>query len=136
MSRRLSGAGQGRYSWDEVADESRRQQEQRRPQTGAAAWVAPLALTRWSALLRIVGQLLDARRVTAACVLDTTLATPDNPRDYQVRVLVNDEVVVDGDDVQVHLLRVRTQQIAGQQPPAPPEHAESRRPWWAVWRRD
>jgi hypothetical protein len=129
-----SGVEGRSYSWEELQRESERQRQQRQAQPDAASWVAPLALTRWSALLRIVGQLLDTRRV-GECVVDATVASPAAPRDCQVRVLVGDDVLVDGDDVQMHILRVRTQQIAAQQSPAPLESAEPRRPWWAVWRR-
>jgi hypothetical protein len=129
-----SGAAPRAYSWDDLRRESERQQQQRQAQPEAASWVAPLALARWSALLRITGQLMDTRHV-GACVVDATLASTTSPRDCQVRVLVGDDVVIDGDDVQMHILRVRTQQIAVQQPPTPLESAAPRRPWWAVWRR-
>jgi hypothetical protein len=129
-----SGAESRSYSWDELARESQRQRQQRQAEGEVASWVAPLALTRWSALLRIVGQLLDTRHV-GECVVDASLASPTEPRDCQVRALVGDDVVVDGDDVQMHILRVRTQQIAQREPPTPLESAEPRHPWWAVWRR-
>jgi hypothetical protein len=129
-----SGAEPRTYSWDELQRESERQRQQRQERPDAASWVAPLALTRWSALLRIVGQLLDTRRV-GECMVDASLASPATPRDCTVRVLVGDDVLVDGDDVQMHILRVRTQQIAAQQPPAPLESVEPHHPWWAIWRK-
>lgn len=128
-------AGGRAYTWDELLALSREQQRQRQAQVDTTSWVAPLALTHWPALLRIVGQLLDTRRVTT-CEIDATLAPIDAPRDCQLRALVGDDVVVDGDDVQMHLLRVRTQQIAVQQPPTPLESAAPSHPWWAIWRRD
>ncbi|HEY7060034.1 MAG TPA: hypothetical protein VII06_01035 [Chloroflexota bacterium] len=130
-----AGAERRAYTWDELARVSEEQRQQRHAGSEASSWVAPLALTRWSALLRIVGQLLDTRRV-GECVVDASVAVSETPRDCQVRVLVGDEVVIDGDDVQMHLLRVRTGQIAQQQPPTPLERAAPSRPWWAIWRRD
>jgi hypothetical protein len=102
--------------------------------SGAASWIAPLALTRWSALLRIVGQLLDTRRV-AACSIDAAVAVLNAPRECEVRAMVGDEMVVDGDDVQIHLTQVRTRQIAVQQPSTSLEDDEPHRPWWAFWQR-
>src|SRR5690349_5891014 len=58
-----TGAEQRAYTWDELARASEEQRQQRQTGGEAGSWVAPLALTRWSALLRIVGQLLDTRRV-------------------------------------------------------------------------
>jgi hypothetical protein len=123
------------YTWDDVLAESERQREQRQAPGGAASWVAPQALTHWSALLRIVGQLLDTRRI-GACTIDASVAPSHAPRDCQVRAIVDDQVLVDGDDVQMHLTQVRTRQIALQQPPMPLDYDAPRRPWWAFWRRD
>src|SRR4051794_27086518 len=129
------GAVAGRAcSWDDLLAASAQERQQRQAGADATAWVAPLALTRWSALLRIVGQLLDTRRI-GDCVIDATLAPATEPRDCQVRVLVGDDVLVDGDDVRMHILRVRTQQIAAQEPATPLEPLALRRPWWAFWRR-
>ena len=122
------------YTWADVLAESQRQREQRESHSGAASWIAPLALTRWSALLRIVGQLLDTRRV-AACSIQAAVAAPSAPRECEVRVMVGDAMVVDGDDVQMHLTQVRTRQIAVQQPSTSLEDDEPRRPWWAFWQR-
>ncbi len=131
---RADGAERRAYSWGDLQRLSEQQRQQRQEDADAASWVAPLALTRWSALLRIVGQLLDGRRL-GECVIDAMLATPAAPRDCQVRVLVGDDVLVDGDDVRMHLVRVRTRQIARQHPPLPLASAAPERPWWAVWRR-
>jgi hypothetical protein len=49
--------------------------------------------------------------------------------------MVGDEMVVDGDDVQIHLTQVRTRQIAVQQPSTSLEDDEPHRPWWAFWQR-
>jgi hypothetical protein len=62
------------YTWHEIHSQSRSQQEHRRVQSRPAPWLDPAALTRWSVLLRVVGQLLDAQGVSD-CVIDAAVAT-------------------------------------------------------------
>lgn len=126
---RAGGAyGRREYRWSALDRQSRAQQAYRgaSPPTGAD----PLTGARWSALLRVVGHLLDARGVHY-CHVDGTLAEPEAPHGCQVRAKVADRVVLDSDEVREHLRWLRDQRIDVQHAdtlPAP-------RPWWAVWRR-
>ncbi|HZS02589.1 MAG TPA: hypothetical protein VFE37_27995 [Chloroflexota bacterium] len=127
-----SAYGVRSYAWEEIKTQSRAQQEHRRAQPRAAPWMDPAALTRWSVLLRVVGQLLDAQGVSN-CVIDATVASPDAPESCRVQVTAEGRAVLDGEAVRLQLLRLRTRHVeARTQAPAAP----AARPWWAFWRRD
>jgi hypothetical protein len=119
------------YTWHEIHSQSRSQQEHRRVQSRPAPWLDPAALTRWSVLLRVVGQLLDAQGVSD-CVIDAAVATPDVPEACRVQVITDGRSVLDSEAVRLQLLRLRTKYIEARE--QAPER-ETSRPWWAFWRR-
>jgi hypothetical protein len=119
------------YDWNDLESQSRAQQRHRRPQARPAPWMDPAALTRWSVLLRVVGQLLDAQEIRE-CHIQAAVATPDSPQECRVEVVSGGKVVVDEEQVQLHLLRLRTRHVDRRSA----EASGDRRPWWAIWRRD
>ena len=121
-----------RPTWHEIEAQSRSQQEHRRNQPRPAPWMDPAALTRWSVLLRVVGQLLDAQGVSD-CVIDAAVASEDAPEGCRVQVTADDRVVLDSEAVRLQLLRLRTKYIEARD--CAPEPAPER-PWWAFWRRE
>jgi hypothetical protein len=127
-----SAYGIRKYTWQEIGAQSRAQQEHRRAQPRSAPWMDPAALTRWSVLLRVVGQLLDAQGVSD-CVIDAAVAAADSPEGCRVQVTTEERAVLDSEAVRLQLLRLRTKYIeARDQGPEP----EPSRPWWAFWRRE
>jgi hypothetical protein len=123
--------GHRAYAWSDLDSQSRAQQRHRRSIPRSAPWMDPAALTRWSVLLRVIGQLLDAQGIRE-CTMQVSVASPDDPQECRVTVKTNGKVVVDNEQVQLQLLRLRTRYVDARaaDPPA------ARRPWWAVWRRD
>jgi hypothetical protein len=127
-----TGYGVRHYSWQEIDAQSRSQQEHRRAQPRSAPWMDPTALTRWSVLLRVIGQLLDAQGV-ADCVIDAAVAPPEAPENCRVQVIAEGQVVLDSEAVRLQLLRLRTTYIdARERTPQP----VAQHPWWAFWRRN
>jgi hypothetical protein len=127
-----SAYGVRNYTWHELEAQSRSQQEHRRAQPRPAPWMDPAALTRWSVVLRVIGQLLDAQGVSD-CVIDAAVASEDAPEGCRVQVTAEDRVVLDSEAVRLQLLRLRTKYIeARDRTPA----ESSDRPWWAFWRRE
>ncbi len=122
--------GVRRYTWQEIEVQSRAQQQHRRATGRPAPWMDPMALTRWSVLLRVVGQMLDAQGV-GECVIHAAPAPADAPEACRVQVRVGQRVIVDSEAVRLHLLRLRTRQSEA----APQAAVASARPWWAFWRR-
>jgi hypothetical protein len=126
---RAGGAyGRREYRWSELERQSRAQQAYRGTRPPGAR--DPGTATRWSALLRVVGYLLDREQIHY-CVVDATLAEPEAPDAFQVRVKVADRVVLETDAVGAHLRWLRSQQVDVHHAEALPAH----RPWWAIWRR-
>ncbi len=123
--------GHRTYDWGDLGSQSRAQQRHRRPTPRAASWMDPAALTRWSVLLRVIGQLLDAQGIRE-CTMQVSVATPDDPQECRVTVRANGRVMVDNEQVQLQLLRLRTRYVDARAVEPPP----ARRPWWAIWRRD
>jgi hypothetical protein len=121
------------YSWSDLESQARAQQGHRRAQPRAAPWMDPAALTRWSVLLRIVGQLLDAHG-TRACIIRAAPAPADDPPAFAVEATADERVLVDTEDVRMQLLRLRAQVDTRQTAAA--AAALPRRPWWAIWRRN
>lgn len=122
--------GVRRYTWQEIEVQSRAQQQHRRASGRPAPWMDPMAVTRWSVLLRLVGRLLDTRGV-GECVIDAAPAPANAPEACRVQVRVGQRVIVDSEAVRLHLLRLRTRQSEA----APQVAVASARPWWAFWRR-
>jgi hypothetical protein len=91
----------------------------------------PAALTRWSVLLRVVGQLLDAQGVSD-CEIDAAVASPDSPEGCRVQVTTDGRTVLDSEAVRLQLLRLRTRYIEARDRAPEPEPS---RPWWAFWRK-
>ena len=87
---------------------------------GLAAW----SLTRWTVLLRVVGQLLAAQGLRD-CRIEATVG--DASHEAEVRVTVDGRVVLESLAVQLHWLRLRTR-FDGRDAVAPGSH----RPWLAV----
>jgi hypothetical protein len=127
-----SAYGVRNYTWQEIEAQSRSQQEHRRAQPRPAPWMDPAALTRWSVLLRVVGQLLDAQGVSD-CVIDAGVASVDSPEGCRVQVTAEGRAVLDSEAVRLQLLRLRTRYIEARD--RAPE-GETGRPWWAFWRRE
>jgi hypothetical protein len=124
--------GVRKYAWSELETQSRAQQGSRRTSTRAAPWLDPAALTRWSVLLRIVGQLLDQQGV-GECMVEASIASPEEPEACRARVTADGRVVLDSEAVRLQLLRLRTKHIeARERAPAEPPA----RPWWAFWRKE
>ncbi len=124
--------GVRKYSWQEIETQSRAQQGHRRPQPRAAPWVDAAALTRWSVLLRIVGQLLDQQGV-GDCVVQASVAPSDDPEACRVQVVADDRIVLDGEAVRRQLRQLRTKYVEARAQVAPPPPS---RPWWAFWRKE
>jgi hypothetical protein len=119
------------YAWSDLGSQSRAQQRHRRPQARPAPWMDPAALTRWSVFLRVVGQLLDSQEIRH-CVIQAAVAPVDAPQDCRVEVNIGGRTVVDEEQVQLQLLRLRTRYVDARASGP----GSSRRPWWAIWRRD
>jgi hypothetical protein len=123
--------GVRKYSWQEIQAQSRAQQADRRARSRAALWMDPIALTRWSVLLRIVGQLLDQQGI-GECVVEAAIASPDEPEAWRAQVIADDQVVLDSEAVRLQLLRLRTRHVeAREKGPLP----ATDRPWWAFWQK-
>jgi hypothetical protein len=118
-----SGAyGRHEYSWNLLAIRSGAHQESRGDR--AARRDPKLAgLTRWSVLLRIIGQVLADDGVRE-CVIDATVADQEAPPPWRVLVTVNGKPYMRTEDVQVHVLRLEQQAAA--EPPEPPAPAPPR----------
>jgi hypothetical protein len=119
------------YTWQEIETQSRAQQGHRRAQPRAAPWMEPAALTRWSVLLRILGQLLDQQGV-GDCVVEASIASPDEPEACRVQVVADGRVVLDSEAMRLQLLRLRTKYIEAREKAGP---GAGSRPWWAFWRK-
>jgi hypothetical protein len=122
--------GRRTYAWEDLESQSHAQRRHRRPQPRPAPWMDPTALTRWSVLLRVIGQLLDAQQIRQAA-MRVAVATPEAPDDCRVQVTAGDKVVVDEEQVRLHLLRLRTRRPAARST----DSTARGRPWWAIWRR-
>jgi hypothetical protein len=124
--------GRRRYSWDDLASQSRAQQAQRRPAQRAAPWMDPWALRRWSVLLRVAGLLLDAQGVRDCCI-EATVHLDDPLLDFDLEATADGRPVLDAEAVRNHIqwLRLRrgTNTFPTEEPPP------TKRPWWAPWRR-
>jgi hypothetical protein len=118
--------GRRHYTWDNLASQSQAQRGYQRPKGGRPPWLEADAFTHWTVLLRVVGQMLEAKGVRN-CLIDAMVATADAPDEWAVAVTVGDQRVLTADDVQFHLLRLRAGYTEHQ--------AGSDRPWWAIWRR-
>jgi hypothetical protein len=114
------------YPWADLARLSRAQlhygRSRRARPMGLAAW----SLTRWTVLLRVVGQLLDAGRYRD-CRIEA--AVGDASHEAEVRVTVDGRVVLESLAVQLHWLRLRTR-FDGRDTIGQGHH----RPWWLWWR--
>jgi hypothetical protein len=117
------------FSWGNLGIRLRSAGEQSATVAEPEPWLDLLALTRWSVLLALVGQILDRRRLRSY-LIEAEVAAPATPTACQVRVSVGGEPVLGTDEVQEHLLRLRARGMV-RPPPAP---ARSR-PWWAFWQR-
>jgi hypothetical protein len=102
------GHGDRWYSWADLAGRARALQAGRRPAATAAPWLKPFALSRWSVLLRHVGQLLAAEGVQG-CTIEAAVAPADRPLDCRVQARVNGEIILDTEAVRtlVWTLEVR-----------------------------
>ncbi len=123
--------GHRTYDWSDLESQSRAQQRHRRPTPRPAPWMDPAALTRWSVLLRVIGQLLDAQAIRS-CSMQVAIASGDDPQTCRVTVTADGRIVVDEEQVQLQLLRLRTRYVDARAAGS----AGPRRPWWAIWRRD
>jgi hypothetical protein len=94
------------YTWADVAAQSRLQTARRTPQPQPAPWMDPWALTRWSVLLRVTGQLLDAQGIDSCTVEAALGATPEA---VLLRVVVAGQEVFRRTEVGVELWRLRAQ---------------------------
>jgi hypothetical protein len=110
------------YTWADVAAQLRVQIARRTAQPQPLPWRDPWALTRWSVLLRVTGQLLDTRGIDVCTVEGALGATPEA---VVLRVLIRGEEVFRRTEVSVQLWRLRSQPRSGVPAAAPPE-----RPWW------
>jgi hypothetical protein len=124
--------GHHHYDWSDIESQSRAQQKHRRSQQGPAPWMDPVALTRWSVLLRVVGQLLDAQEIHDY-EIHATVATPAAPQDFALDVQVNGRSILDEEQVQFQLLQLRTCYVDHR---AVAPRPSARRPWWATWWKD
>jgi hypothetical protein len=80
--------GHREYPWCDLEIQSRLQRRHRGHEGGLAPWMDPIAPTRWSVLLRAVGQLLDAQQIRH-CVVQVALPMPEAPEDFQVAVTID-----------------------------------------------
>jgi hypothetical protein len=94
------------YSWADIALLSRGQIARRTPQQQAPPWIDPWALTRWSVLLRVTGQLLDAQGMER-CTVEAALGP--TPEAVELRILVAGEEVFRRSEIGVILWRLRSQ---------------------------
>jgi hypothetical protein len=117
------------FSWADIAGLSRSQRAQRQPAGQPPPWLDPLALTRWSVVLRVVGRLLDERQL-AACRIEAAPAPPGAPDACAVVVTLGDQPVFDQAAVRECLDQLRALRRSRAEPPRQP-----RGPWWAFWRR-
>jgi hypothetical protein len=114
------------YDWDAVAALTAEQQAQR--QTASALDSAEreeaFELTRWSVLLRCIGELLDAqgRRV---CSIEAAVAPADDPSACRVRVTANEELIVGEEQIALQFLRIRLRLREAAAPTSP-----TPQPWW------
>lgn len=117
------------FSWADIAGLSRSQRAQRQATGQPPPWLDPLALTRWSVVLRVVGRLLDDRQL-AACRIEAAPAPVGAPDGCAVLVTVGEQPVFDQAAVVECLEHLRAlRQGRGESPRQP------RGPWWAFWRR-
>jgi hypothetical protein len=117
--------GRHEYSWNLLAIRSSAQQESRGERAQAKQDAKLAGLTRWSVLLRLVGQVLEDDGVRE-CLIDATVADQDATPPWRVLVSVNGQPYLRTEDVQVHLLRL--EQRSATQPPAPASDAPPRPP--------
>jgi hypothetical protein len=122
--------GRRTYTWADLESQSQSQQRHRRSQPRSAPWMDPTALTRWSVLLRVIGQLLDAQQIRQA-EMRLAVATQEAPDHCRVQVTAGDKVVVDEEQVRLHLLRLRTRRADARSSAS----TAPGRPWCAIWRR-
>jgi len=115
-------------AWAEVAGLSRGQRAQRQATGQPPPWLDPLALTRWSVLLRTVGRLLDERQLVL-CRVEAAPAPVAAPTACTVTVSVAGEPVFDERAVIECIERLRARR------PIRPAEPQPRGPWWAFWRR-
>jgi len=124
-------AGTRVYTWGDVADASEAQRRLRGRPTPPGRSRDPGLLTRWPVLLRLIGELLDARGVRD-CVIQVAIAAPDAPQAIEMVVTTEGRVVLVPEDVTLHLLRV------GARPHRPDEQGArflGQPPAWQFWRR-
>jgi hypothetical protein len=118
------------YSWGNLGIRVGAPGERAGTAAEGAPWHDLLALTHWSVLLALVGQILDRRQRVRGYLIEAEVAPANAPTACQVRVSVGGEAVLGTEEVHEQLLRVRAR---GAIPPAPaPPPAP---PWWAFWRR-
>jgi hypothetical protein len=116
-----------RYSWADMAAQSRLQLAQRQSPQQLLPCMDPWALTRWPVLLRVTGQLLDKQGIesyTVEAVLGVTTET------ITLRVLVAGEEVFRRTGVGVEVWQLRSQAPSRTAAEATPRE----RSWWARWR--
>jgi hypothetical protein len=110
-----SGAyGRHEYAWNLIAIRSSAHQESRGERAPRRADAKLAGLTRWSVLLRLVGQVLEDDGVREF-VVDASVAEQDTAPPWRVVVQVNGRPYMRTEDLQVHLLRLEQQAAA--QPP-------------------
>jgi hypothetical protein len=109
--------GRHEYSWNLIAIHSTAHQEGRGHWRPSEADRKLAGLTRWSVLLRIIGQVLEDDGVRE-CVIEATVADQAAPPPWRVLVTVNGQPYLRTEDVQVHVLRL--EQRAAARPPEPP----------------
>ena len=124
-------AGTRAYSWRDVANASEAQRRLRGQPAPPGRSRDPGLLTRWPVLLRLIGELLDARGVRE-CVIQVAIAAPDAPQNIEMLVTNAGQEILLPEDVRLHLLR------RGAQPRNQPEKGAStlgQAPAWQFWRR-
>jgi hypothetical protein len=124
-------AGTRAYTWDDVASASEAQRRLRGQPLPPGRSRDPGLLTRWPVLLRLIGELLDARGVRD-CVIQVAIAAADAPQAIEMLVTTEGRVVLVPEDVTLHLLR------QGARPRGPDEkeaRSLGRTPAWQFWRR-
>jgi hypothetical protein len=109
--------GRHDYSWNLLAIHSTAYQESR----GAAGPTRAADLARWSVLLRVVGQMLEADGVRD-CEIEGTMTERGAPPPWRVAVRRDGQVRLRTEDVQIYVLRAEQQAAAQQANPAKRPH--------------
>jgi hypothetical protein len=124
----VQAAGESRalsYTWGDLAAQVEAERSHRRGASSGAGKRDAGALTRWSVLLRVIGQLLDAQGVQD-CHIEAAPRLPMSPDPCRVTVTVAGRVVFREAAIeeQAMLLRVRRGVTTSRQ-----------RDKWKFWRR-